>query len=72
MKVNRSRIPTLVIIVDPEAIFVKVTSIAVLGVSSLDLLNVLSGFFVSGKGHRLIGAITSLGMASHGALVEGV
>jgi hypothetical protein len=64
--------PTLLIVVDTEASFVKVTSMAVLRVSCLDLLNVLGGFFVSGKRWRLIGASASLGVARHGTMVEGV
>ena len=64
--------PTLIIIVDTEAIFVKVTSIAVLRVSCVDQLDVLGGFFVSGKRHRLIGACGSLSVAGHGAMVESV
>lgn len=64
--------PTLIIIVDTEAIFVKVTSIAVLRVSCMDQLDVLGGFFVSGKRHRLIGACGSLSVAGHDAMVESV
>ena len=64
--------PTLIIIVDTEAIFVKVTSIAVLRVPCMDQLDVLGGFFVSGKRHRLIGACGSLSVAGHDAMVESV
>jgi len=44
----------------------------VLRVSCVDSLNVLGGFFVSGQGFRLIRAPASLGMASHGTMMESV
>lgn len=45
---------------------------AVLGVSCLNTLNVLGGFFVSGRRLGTIGVLTVLGVTSHGVRAESI